>query len=543
MPAKQIIRDQEAQKALLSGIEAIAKAVSLTLGPRGQNVILEKKWGAPVITNDGVAIAKEIDLPESFENMGAQLIKEAATKTNESAGDGTTTATILAHLIVREGMRLVAAGVDPMALKRGIDKGVKAIVAELDTLSTPVDTREQTAQVATISANDDEIGEIIADVMDHVGRDGVITVEESKGIESETEYVDGMNFDRGYISPYFVTNPERMETVIEDPYILITDKKISSVADLVPILEKHLQVSKNLVIIGEDVDSEALAVLVVNKMRGTINCLALKAPGFGDRRKAMLEDIAILTGGTVISEEQGRKLDLTNIEDLGQARRVISTKDKTTIIDGKGDKAMITARVDQIQIQMDDTTSEYDKEKLQERMAKLAGGVAIIKVGGATEPELKERKQRVEDALSATRAAVDEGIVPGGGVAYIRAMHVLDNLGLERDEANAVTVLKKALEEPIRIIASNAGQEGAVVLDNIRQNQSQNYGFDASRIEYGDLVDKGIIDPAKVARIALENAASVASMILTTQSLITEEKAKDANAGHDHGHDHGGGMF
>ena len=543
MPAKHIIRDEEAQKALLSGIEAIAKAVSLTLGPRGQNVILEKKWGAPVITNDGVAIAKEIDLPESFENMGAQLIKEAATKTNESAGDGTTTATILAHLIVREGMRLVAAGVDPMALKRGIDKGVKAIVAELDTLSTPVDTREQTAQVATISANDDEIGEIIADVMDHVGRDGVITVEESKGIESETEYVDGMNFDRGYISPYFVTNPERMETVIEDPYILITDKKISSVADLVPILEKHLQVSKNLVIIGEDVDSEALAVLVVNKMRGTINCLALKAPGFGDRRKAMLEDIAILTGGTVISEEQGRKLDLTNIEDLGQARRVISTKDKTTIIDGKGDKAMITARVDQIQIQMDDTTSEYDKEKLQERMAKLAGGVAIIKVGGATEPELKERKQRVEDALSATRAAVDEGIVPGGGVAYIRAMHVLDNLGLERDEANAVTVLKKALEEPIRIIASNAGQEGAVVLDNIRQNQSQNYGFDASRIEYGDLVDKGIIDPAKVARIALENAASVASMILTTQSLITEEKAKDANAGHDHGHDHGGGMF
>ena len=543
MPAKQIIRDQEAQKALLSGIEAIAKAVSLTLGPRGQNVILEKKWGAPVITNDGVAIAKEIDLPESFENMGAQLIKEAATKTNESAGDGTTTATILAHLIVREGMRLVAAGVDPMALKRGIDKGVKAIVAELDTLSTPVDTREQTAQVATISANDDEIGEIIADVMDHVGRDGVITVEESKGIESETEYVDGMNFDRGYISPYFVTNPERMETVIEDPYILITDKKISSVADLVPILEKHLQVSKNLVIIGEDVDSEALAVLVVNKMRGTINCLALKAPGFGDRRKAMLEDIAILTGGTVISEEQGRKLDLTNIEDLGQARRVISTKDKTTIIDGKGDKAMITARVDQIQIQMDDTTSEYDKEKLQERMAKLAGGVAIIKVGGATEPELKERKQRVEDALSATRAAVDEGIVPGGGVAYIRAMHVLDNLGLERDEANAVTILKRALEEPIRIIASNAGQEGAVVLDNIRQNQSQNYGFDASRIEYGDLVDKGIIDSAKVARIALENAASVASMILTTQSLITEEKAKDANAGHDHGHDHGGGMF
>ena len=543
MPPKHIIRDEEAQKALLSGIEAIANAVSLTLGPRGQNVILEKKWGAPVITNDGVAIAKEIDLPESFENMGAQLVKEAATKTNESAGDGTTTATILAHLMVREGMRLVAAGVDPMALKRGIDKGVKAIVAELDNLSTPVDTREQTAQIATISANDAQIGEMMAAVMDHVGRDGVITVEESKGIESETEYVDGMNFDRGYISPYFVTNPERMETVIEDPYILLTDKKISSVADLVPILEKHLQVSKNLVSIGEDVDSEALAVLVVNKMRGTINCLALKAPGFGDRRKAMLEDIAILTGGTVISEEQGRKLDLTNIEDLGQARRVIATKDKTTIIEGKGDKDMITARVDQIQIQMEDTTSEYDKEKLQERMAKLAGGVAVIKVGGATEPELKERKQRVEDALSATRAAVDEGIVPGGGVAYIRAMHVLDNLGLERDEANAVSVLKRALEEPIRIIASNSGQEGAVVLNAIRHNQSQNYGYDASKLEYGDLVDKGIIDPAKVARIALENAASVASMILTTQSLITEEEAGDAHAGHDHGHDHGGGMF
>ena len=542
MPPKHIIRDEEAQKALLTGVQAIANAVSLTLGPKGQNVILEKKWGAPVITNDGVAIAKDIDLPESFENMGAQLIKEAASKTNESAGDGTTTATILAHLIVREGLRLVAAGVDPMALKRGIDKGVKAIVAELDNLSTPVDTRQQTAQVATIAANDAQIGEMMADVMDHVGREGVITVEENKGIESETEYVDGMNFDRGYISPYFVTNPERMETVIEDPYILLTDKKISSVADLVPILEKHLQVSKNLVIIGEDVDSEALAVLVVNKMRGTINCLALKAPGFGDRRKAMLEDIAILTGGTVISEEQGRKLDLANIEDLGQARRVVATKDKTTIIEGKGDKDMITARVDQIQIQMEDTTSEYDKEKLQERMAKLSGGVAVIKVGGATEPELKERKQRVEDALSATRAAVDEGIVPGGGVAYVRAMRVLDNLGLERDEANAVSVLKKALEEPIRIIAANSGEEGAIVLEAIRQNQSQNFGFDASNLEYGDLVDKGIIDPAKVARIALENAASVASMILTTQSLITEEEAEDMQSGHDHGHDHGGGM-
>ena len=545
MPPKHIIRDAEAQKALLHGIQAIADAVSLTLGPKGQNVILEKKWGAPVITNDGVSIAKEIDLPESFENMGAQLIKEAAAKTNDSAGDGTTTATILAHLMVREGMRLVAAGVDPMALKRGIDKCVKAIVAELENLATPVNTREQTAQVASISANDSEIGEMMADVMEHVGRDGVITVEESKGVESETEYVDGMNFDRGYISPYFVTNPEKMEAVIEDPYILITDKKISSVADLVPILEKNLQVSKNLVIIGEDVDSEALSVLVVNKMRGTINCLALKAPGFGDRRKAMLEDIAILTGGTVISEEQGRKLENTETVDLGQARRIVSTKDKTTIIEGKGDKTMITARVDQIQVQMEDTTSEYDKEKLQERMAKLAGGVAVFKVGGATEPELKERKQRVEDALSATRAAVDEGIVPGGGVAYVRVLQVLDNVNLERDEANAVTILKTALEEPLRIIASNSGQEGPVVLNEIRKNDSPNYGFDAANIEYGDLLEKGIIDPSKVARIALENAASVAGMILTTQSLITEEKQDAAaHGGHDHGHDHGaGGMF
>ena len=540
MPAKEIVRDEEAQKALLRGIETLANAVSLTLGPRGQNVILEKKWGAPVITNDGASIAREVDLADSFENMGAQLIKEAATKTNDAAGDGTTTATVLTHMMVREGMRVVTAGVDPMALKRGVDKGVAAMVAELERLSVAVDTQEQIAQVASISANDGDIGQMLADVMDHVGRDGVITVEEGKGIESETEYVDGMNFDRGYISPYFVTNPERMESVIEDPYILITDKKISAVADLVPLLEKVLQVTRNFVVIAEDVDSEALAVMVVNKMRGTLNCLALKAPGFGDRRKAMLEDIAVLTGGQVISEEQGRKLENTEVADLGRARRMVSTKDNTTVIDGQGSEDIISARVDQIQVQMEETTSEYDKEKLQERMAKLSGGVAVIRVGAATEPELKQRKQRVEDALAATRAAVAEGIVPGGGVSYIRAMSSLDNLNLRSDEAAGVEVLRHALEQPIRIIAANAGQEGAVVLNEIRSNASPSYGFDALRNDFGDLLDKGVVDPTKVSRVALENAASVATMILTTQSLITNLE-EEVPMGH--GHSHGPGGF
>ncbi len=543
MPAKEIVRDEEAQKALLRGIETLANAVSLTLGPKGQNVILEKKWGAPVITNDGASIAREVDLSDSFENMGAQLIKEAATKTNDAAGDGTTTATILTHMMVREGMRVVTAGVDPMALKRGVDKGVAAMVAELERLSSAVDTQEQIAQVASISANDTDIGQMLADVMEHVGRDGVITVEEGKGIESETEYVDGMNFDRGYISPYFVTNPERMESVIEDPYILVTDKKISAVADLVPILEKALQVTRNFVVIAEDVDSEALAVMVVNKMRGTLNCLALKAPGFGDRRKAMLEDIAVLTGGQVISEEQGRKLENTEVADLGRARRMVSTKDNTTVIDGQGSEEVISARVDQIQVQMEETTSEYDKEKLQERVAKLSGGVAVIRVGAATEPEMKQRKQRVEDALAATRAAVDEGIVPGGGVSYIRAMSVLDNLNnLRSDEAAGVEVLRHALEQPIRIIAANAGQEGAVVLNEIRSNASPSYGFDARRNDYGDLLSKGIVDPTKVSRVALENAASVATMILTTQSLITNLEDEEP-MGHGHGHSHGPGGF
>ena len=540
MPAKDIIRDEEAQKALLRGIETLANAVSLTLGPKGQNVILERKWGAPVITNDGASIAREVDLANSFENMGAQLIKEAATKTNDAAGDGTTTATILTHMMVREGMRVVTAGADPMALKRGVDKGVAAMVAELERLSSAVDTQEQIAQVASISANDRDIGQMLADVMEHVGRDGVITVEEGKGIESETEYVDGMNFDRGYISPYFVTNPERMEAVIEDPYILVTDKKISAVADLVPLLEKALQVTRNLVVIAEDVDSEALAVMVVNKMRGTLNCLALKAPGFGDRRKAMLEDIAVLTGGQVISEEQGRKLENTEVADLGRARRMVSTKDTTTVIDGQGSEDIISARVDQIQVQMEETTSEYDKEKLQERMAKLSGGVAVIRVGAATEPEMKQRKQRVEDALAATRAAVAEGIVPGGGVSYIRAMSSLDNLDLRSDEAAGVGVLRHALEQPIRIIAANAGQEGAVVLNEIRSNASPSYGFDALRNDYGDLLDKGIVDPTKVSRVALENAASVATMILTTQSLITNLEEEEPMG---HGHSHGPGGF
>jgi chaperonin GroEL len=537
MPAKQIITDQDSQQALLRGIDQLADAVRLTLGPNGHNVILERKWGAPLITNDGVAIAKEVELPKSFENMGAQLFKEAATKTNDATGDGTTTSTVLAQRIVKEGMKNIVAGADPMALKHGLDKGVAAVVAELKKLSIPVEGRTHIAQIAGISANDPAIGENLADVMEKVGREGVITIEEGKGIESETEYVDGMTFDRGYVSPYFVTNPERMEAIIEDPYILITDKKISSVADLVPLLEKALQVTKNLVIIGEDVEGEALAVLVVNKIRGNISGLAVKAPGFGDRRKAMLEDLAILTGAQVISEEQGRVLELTTVEDLGQARRIESTKDKTVIIDGKGTQEMITARVGQIQVQLEETTSEYDKEKLQERIAKLSGGVAIIKVGAPTEPELKERKQRAEDALSATRAAIEEGIVPGGGVAYVRALPVLDTLKLDADEAVAISILKASLAEPLKIIAENAGQDGAVVLAQVAANKSTNYGYDAAANDYGDMLEKGIVDPAKVARVALENAASVAGMILTTNILITQ--AEEEPAAHDHGHSHG----
>ena len=540
MPAKEIINDEEAQRALLRGIDQVANAVRLTLGPKGRNVILEKKWGAPVVTNDGVAIAKEVELPNSFENMGAQLIKEAATKTNDSTGDGTTTSTVLAQSIVRDGMRNVAAGADPMALKHGLDKSVAAVVAELKKLSIPVEGRDHMAQIAGIAADDTEIGNMLADVMEKVGRDGVITVEESKGVESETEFVEGMNFDRGYISPYFVTNPERMESIIEDPYILVTDQKISSTADLVPLLEKVLQVSKNLVVIAEDVEGEALAVMVVNKMRGALGCLAVKAPGFGDRRKAMLEDIAILTGGQVISQDTGRKLDQVTVADMGEARRVETTKDKTTVIDGKGDPTIIKGRVDQIQVQLDDTTSEYDKEKLQERIAKLSGGVAVIKVGAPTEPELKERKQRVEDALAATRAALDEGIVPGGGVAYVRASAVLENIKLDQDEQVAASILAQALKTPANIIAENAGRDGPVVLNEIQRNASPTFGYDAAKDEFGDLLEKGILDPAKVSRIALENASSVAGMILTSESLITE---KEEEHDHDDGHGHSHGEF
>ena len=529
MPAKEIIRDETAQQALLHGIDTVANAVKLTLGPAGRNVILEKKWGAPVITNDGVTIAKEISLPESFENMGAQMIKEAAAKTNEVAGDGTTTATILAQVIVQEGIKNVVAGADPMAIKRGIDKSVAAIVAELSKNSNSIEGREQMAQVASVSANNEEIGNMLADVLDKVGAQGVVTVEESKGIESETEYVDGMNFDRGYISPYFVTNPERMEAVIENPYVLITDKKISAAAELVPLLEQVLQVSKSLVIIGEDIDSEALAVLVVNRLRGTLNCLALKAPGFGDRRKAMLEDIAILTGGQVISEDLGIKLESVTLDMLGTAKRVSMTKEETVIVNGAGKKADITARCNQIRAQADDTTSEYDKEKLHERLAKLAGGVAVIKVGAATEVEMKEKKARVEDALHATRAAVEEGIVAGGGVALLRAKQAAGEIkGDNADQEAGVKLVLKAIEAPLREIVANAGGEPSVVINAVLAGKG-NYGFNAANDTYGDMIEMGILDPTKVTRTALQNAASVASLMLTTECMVAEAP-KDESA-------------
>jgi len=524
--AKQLSYGEEARRNLMKGMDALADAVKITLGPKGRNVVLDKKFGPPTITNDGVTIAKEIELEEPFENMGAQLIKEVATKTNDVAGDGTTTATILAQAMLREGIRNVAAGANPMALKKGIEKAANTVLEELTRISTPVTTKEQVSQVAAISAADEEIGSLIAEVMEKVGKDGVITVEEGKGIKYETEYVEGMQIDRGYISPYFVTNPERMEAAIEEPYILITDKKVSAVSDLLPALEKILQVTKNLLIIAEDVDGEALATLVVNKLRGTINCLSVKAPGFGDRRKAMLEDIAILTGGTVITEEMGRKLDSATVADLGKARRVTATKDDTTIIEGKGSDDDIQARIKQIKAQMEETTSEFDREKLQERLAKLAGGVAVIKVGAATEVELKEKKHRVEDALSATRAAVEEGIVSGGGVALINAIPALDKLKLVGDEATGALIVKRALEEPLRMIAINAGQEGSVVVDTVKKSKSGT-GYDALRDEYADMQERGIIDPAKVTRAGLENASSIAALVLTTESLITDIKEKE----------------
>ncbi|MFC1915630.1 chaperonin GroEL [Chloroflexota bacterium] len=524
--AKQIIFGEEVRHALKKGIDVLADAVKVTLGPKGHPVALDKKWGAPSVIDDGVTIAKDIELPEPFENMGVQLVKEAASKTNDACGDGTTTSTVLAHAMITVGFKNVAAGADPLGLKRGIEKANSAIVDELKRASTPVKDKEQIAQVATITAVDRQIGDLIADVMDKVGKDGVITVEESKGIAFETEYVEGMQFDRGYISPYFITNAERMETEIEDPYILITDKKISAVADLLPALEKILQVSKSLLIVAEDIDGEALATLVVNKLRGTINILAVKAPGFGDRRKAMLEDMAVLTGGKVISEEVGRKLDSVTVEDLGRARRVTADKDKTTIVEGKGSEEEIKARIKQIKAQIEETTSDFDREKLQERQAKLAGGVAVIKVGAATEVELKEKKHRVEDALSATRAAVEEGILPGGGVALLNSLSVLDKLEVERDEATGVDIVRKAVEEPIRWIAINAGRDGSVVVDAVKKSPA-GAGYDAEADDFGDMVKKGIIDPTKVVRTALQNAASVAVMVLITEALVTDIPEKE----------------
>ncbi len=526
--AKQVIFNEQARAALKHGVDTLALAVKTTLGPRGRNVAMGKKWGAPSVTHDGVTVAKEVELKDPFQNMGAQLLKEAASKTNDVAGDGTTTATVLAQAMIDEGLKLVAAGANPMILKRGLDKGREALVARIKEQSITLKSRDEIRQVATISAQDPEIGELLATIMDKIGHDGVVTIEEGKGTTLEYELVEGMQFDRGYISPYFVTDSSRMEAVIDEPYILITDKKISAVNDLLPILEAVLATGKkDLVIIAEDVDGEALATLVVNKMRGTLNALAVKAPGFGDRRKAMLQDIAILTGGTVISEEVGRKLDSAKVQDLGRARRVKSDKDNTVIVEGFGDKQAIQARIRQLKQQIETTTSDYDREKLQERVAKLSGGVAVIKVGAPTEPALKERKARVEDALNATRAAVEEGIVPGGGIALLNAIPALDNVQMQfEEERMALNILRRALEEPLRQLAINAGEDGSVVVNQVRalqrEHNNPNYGFDVMTGKYVDLMQAGIIDPAKVVRTALENAVSVAGIVLTTDALITD---------------------
>jgi chaperonin GroEL len=526
--AKQLAFSEDARRKLKIGVDTIATAVATTLGPKGRNVALDKKFGAPTITHDGVTVAKEIELEDAYENMGAQLLKEAATKTNDIAGDGTTTATVLAQNIVNEGLKNVVAGANPMLLKRGIEAGTDALSNAIRDMAVSIDSMEEIASVAAISAQDQEIGQLIAEVMDKVGKDGVITVEESQSLEFEQEYVDGMQFDRGYISPYFVTDSDSMESVIEDAHILIYDKKISSAQDLVPILEKLIQTGKrNLFIVAEDIDGEALATLVLNKLRGTLNALAVKAPGFGDRRKAMLQDIAILTGGQVITEEMGRKLESVQISDLGHAAKVVSTKDDTTIVDGEGTEDQIKGRVEQIKVEIDRSTSDYDREKLQERLAKLAGGVAIIRVGAATEVELKEKKHRVEDALSATRAAVEEGIVPGGGVALLNALPALDAVELEGTDAmTGVKILRSALLAPMRKIAENAGKNGDVIIQNVRAAQADrsdnNIGYDVLTEEYVNMIKAGIIDPAKVTRGALENAASIAAMILTTEALITD---------------------
>ncbi len=528
--AKRLQFNDEARHSLKKGIDSLAEAVKVTLGPKGRNVVLDKKFGAPTITNDGVTIARDIDLPDPFENMGAQLLKEVATKTNDVAGDGTTTATVLAQAIVTEGLRNLAAGANPMILRRGLEAGVEAVMEEIKSMSKPVETREQIAQVASISAADSEIGDLIAEVMEKVGKDGVITVEEGRGIEMEKEYTEGMQFDRGFISPYMATNQENTETELSNPYILITDKKISAVADILPILERVLQAgNKNFVIIAEDVDGEALATLVVNKLRGAFNVLAVKAPGFGDRREAMLEDIAVLTGATVITEKKGLKLENAALQDLGQARTVSANKDNTTIVEGAGSEQDIQGRVRQIRALINETTSDYDREKLQERLAKLAGGVGVIKVGAATEVEMKEKKHRVEDALSATRAAIEEGIVPGGGAVLVAAIPALDKVQVAPgEEATGVNILRRALEEPLRQIAMNAGRDGAVVVAQVR-NSSQGTGFDVLKGDYVDMFQAGIVDPAKVTRSALQNAASIAGMVLTTDTLITDSP-EEANA-------------
>ena len=537
MAAKDIRFSEEARSRVLRGVNLLADAVTVTLGPKGRNVILEKSWGAPTITKDGVTVAKEIQLEDKFENMGAQMVKEVASKTSDVAGDGTTTATVLSRAIFAEGLKLVAAGHDPMSIKRGIDKAVQKVVDELKSMSKPTRDRDEIAQVGTISANNDKtIGDILAEAMDKVGKEGVITVEEAKGLETTLDLVEGMRFDRGYLSPYFVTDPERMECVYEDVYILIHEKKISSMKDLLPVLENVAKTSKPLLIIAEELEGEALATLVVNKLRGTLKVVAVKAPGFGDRRKAMLEDIAILADGKMIAEELGIKLENVTLKDLGRAKRVIIDKDNTTVVEGAGKKSAIEGRIAQIRAQIEDTTSDYDREKLQERLAKLAGGVAVVKVGAATEVEMKEKKARVEDALHATRAAVEEGIVPGGGVALIRASAGLGNLRVSDDEKVGVRIVQKALEEPARWIASNAGADGAVVLDKIKNGKSA-FGFNAAAEDYEDLVKAGIVDPTKVVRIALQNAASVAGLMITTEAMIADkpEKKKDAPAmPHDH---------
>ncbi len=519
--AKQILFSDDARKSLKVGMDILANTVKVTLGPRGRNVILDKKFGPPNVCSDGVTIAKEIELENHYENMGAQLLKEAATKTNDVAGDGTTTATVLAQAMIAEGFRNITAGADPMAIKRGIEAAVRAVRESISAQSTPVSGKDQIAQVASLSAHDNEMGNLIAEVMEKVGKDGVITVEEGKSLGYETEYVEGMQIDRGYISPYFLTDSQRMEAAIDDPYILITDKKISAVNDVLPALEKILQVTKNLVLISEDVEGEALATLVVNKLRGTLNCLAIKAPGFGDRRKEMLQDIAILTGGTVLSEEVGRKLDSATVEDCGRARRVVATKDESTFVEGHGTEQSIQDRISQIKARIEETTSDFDREKLQERLAKLSGGVAIIKVGAATEVELKEKKARVEDALSATRAAVEEGIVPGGGTVLVRASEVIGELTLADDELTGTQIVRRALEEPIRTIALNSGHSGDVIVAEAKKSQDD-WGFDADAGVWGHMLERGIVDPAKVTRAAVENSASVAAMVLTTESVVTD---------------------